>query len=262
MKLISLPNVFLNGGRQYAGFGGRGGGGAPGDRSGTVFIEPNVISLAGNGTEVRGRDVVIFGGNNWNLDLRNLNGAAISATGDITLAVGNGGVVDLRGNNSQVLQAGGKVMIAANTISLNPSTSLSNVAGANVQTSSSRILSDVSLIGPGQMMGQPGVTLPINLTVLNGGPLQNTYLFSRSDSANWSLGALPSSVVIGGLNLRDLTLNVTIPLTATSGEVNVITIRATALNDPNLVTVMQVEVGVEAEGKEVYLPIVTKNQSR
>ena len=111
-------------------------------------------------------------------------------------------------NTSAVLQAGGQVVIASDIISLDTSTPLSNVVEAGaVMTSASQILYAVSLVGPGQMIGEPGVTLSASLTILNDGPEPDTYALSRADSAGWSLGTLPSSITVEGLDQDDLMLN-------------------------------------------------------
>ncbi len=253
LKLISLPSVYLYG-VHYAGWGGDGTGGGADGSDGSVFIEPNTISLAGKGAQVRGGNIIIFGGNGWTLDLSNMEGAAISATGGISLAVGSGGVVDLRGNADQVLQAGGQVMIASDNVSLDEGASLSDVAGPNAVTGPSQLLRDVSVTGPGQATVQPGATLSITLTVLNGGPESDTYTLSHSDSAGWSL-TLPGSVTIDMLDMSDQTLTVTPPMTAMPGTTDIITITATSQADPKVVAVKRVEVSL---GAEVYLPLIRK----
>ncbi len=259
VKLISLPTVDLKNGVHFAGSGGLGTGGGVNGRNGRVFIEPNTISLAGSETRVGGGDVLIFGGDGWVLDLSNMSGAAITATGNITLAVGSGGAIDLSGNTSQVFQADGQVIIASDVISLETGVDLITVVGTNVITGPSQILYDFSLDGSEQETGQPGVTLPIELTLLNDGPEADTYDLELLDSAGWSLGTLPSSVMVEGLDLSDLTLNVTLPSGAASGDTNVITITATSQTDPNLVAVAEIEVFVDTRGTDIYLPLVLRN---
>ena len=259
--LVSLPNVFLNNGVHFAGWGGQGTGGGNNGRDGKVTIEPNTISLAGSGTRVSGGDVLIFGGNDWILDLSNLTSGAITATGNITIAVGSGGVVDLSGNTSQVLQAGGQVVIASDDISLDTGVDLADVVGANVTTGPSQIVYDFSLADPEPVTWQPGVTTPITLTLLNGGPMTDTYSLDVSDAAGWDLGDLPSPVTVGGIDMTDLTLSVTPPSDAEVGDTNAITVTATSQADPNLVEVAEVKVTVETKGTEVYLPLVLRNYS-
>jgi hypothetical protein len=258
--VVSLPQVFLFG-VERGGRGGRGTGGGARGRIGDVDIEPNIISLSGGEARVSGEDVVIFGGDDWVLDLSNMAGASVTATHDITLAVGSGGAVDLRGNTSQVLQAGGRVFIASDVISLEVGVDLADVVGTNVTTDPSQILYDFSLAGPGYTTGQPGVTLPVVLTLLNGGPMTDTYTLSRSDSAGWDLGALSSPITVGGIDGKDLAMNVTPPSDAEVGDTDVITITATSQADADLVAVAVVQVAVGAKETRVHLPLTMHNYS-
>jgi hypothetical protein len=258
LKLISLPDVFLDGGVHRAGRGGQGTGGGNDGRDGRVIIEPNTISLSGTGTSVTGGDIIIFGGDDWVLDLSGMSSAAIDASGNITLAVGIGGVVDLSGNTSQVLQAGGQVVIASDVISLGAGVLLSDVVGTNFVTSSSRILYDVSLVGPGQASGLPGLAVPITMTILNGGPMTDTYALGAQDSPGWTVRNLPPTKTVGGLDLADFSFDVRPAATAISGEVRVITITAMSLADPNAAAIETVEVSV-AFLRNIYLPLVLKN---
>jgi hypothetical protein len=253
LKLISLPQVLLDGGQHRAGWGGQGASGGADGRDGKVFIEPDTISLAGSGTRVDGGDILIFGGADWTLNLSYLNSVAISATGNITLAVGTGGVVDLRGNSSPVLQAGGEVMIASDAVLLDAGTVLSDLVAGEVVTSPSQILNDVSLVSLGEKSAQAGVPLTIGLTILNGGPLSDTYTLACTDSDSWLLGGLPPSIFVQGLEGADLTLNVTPPLTVTCGDMDVITITAASQNDADLTAVQWIKIPV---GTRVYLPLI------
>jgi hypothetical protein len=251
---LKSRSLILNNGWQFAGRGGRGN---PPGQGNQVVMDPTVISLSGPDTRASGKDVIIFGGDGSMMDLSDMSSAAITATNDITLAVGIGGVVDLRGNVGQVFQAGGQVIIASDVISLDTGVDLVDVAGINVVTKPSQILPlrDALLIGPKQEVAEPGDILTITLTLLNGGPVTDTYSLNHSDSAGWSLGSLPSSITVGGLALNDLTLNVTVPADAPSGETNVITVTATSLADPNLTVIEEIQVYIESS-KDVYLPLI------
>jgi hypothetical protein len=259
LKLISLPYVYLSGGQHYAGWGGQGAGGGGKGYDGMVIIEPNVISLAGKDTRVAGGDVVIFGGKDWTLDLSNMDGAAISATGKITLAVGSGGTVDLRGNESPVLHAGESVAVFSDKVDLDEGDFLSDVADAPETTDSgSQVLYEVSLVGPGRITGEPEVTLPISLTVLNDGPMSDTYTLSADTTEGWSYD-LQSSVEVDGLSQSDLTMSITPPSTAGNEDVGVITVTATSEADSGVVETTRIECVVKAEENKVYLPLVLRN---
>jgi len=243
LKIVALPNVFLDGGEHRGGRGGLGRAGGNDSGDGPVIIEPNVISLAGSETSVSGGDILIFGGDSWLLDLSNMSGMAIDASGNITLAVGAGGTVDLRGNSSQVLQAAGQVVVASDIISLDGGTMLTDVLGTNFVVGPSQIMYDVSLLGPGLAVGQPGVSKPISITVLNGGPATDTY-------------TLPSTKTVAGLDLSEVLLQVTPPTTAISGTMNTFTVTAVSQANGNVMAVDTIEFKVQVVTNTLYLPVV------
>lgn len=256
LKLISLPYVFLNNGRHYAGFGGRGAAGGNGGHSGTVIIEPNTISLSGSQTEIRGGNIIIFGGPDWTMDLQNLSSTAISATNSITLAVGSGGTIDLTNNDQQVLHAGEQVTIASDAILFDNEVEISDLAGSNIQTTGNQLLQDVSWFAPQQVSGQPGNTVALNLTLLNNGPISDTYTLQLTNSADWNTTALPNTITIDGIDHQELVLDVTLPSTASAGASTLITLSATSQLDPNLITIAEIEVTVAPSNPTIYLPLL------
>ena len=129
LKLISLPNVFLGGGKHYGGNGGKSSQGSAGV-DGAVIIEPRAIALSGIGTEVRGGDVTIFGGDNWTLDFRGLKAGTIMSTGNLTLAVGAGGIINLRGSEPGALQSAGLATVAGDTVLLDDGKQLGDYISA------------------------------------------------------------------------------------------------------------------------------------
>jgi len=261
VKLISDPSTFVGGGQQGGGNGGQGTGGGANGARGRLIVEPSTISLAGDETEASGSDVLIFGGDDWILDLSHLSAGAVVATDNITIAVGTGGVVDLRENSSQVLQAGGRVFIASDEILLDAGVGLADVAGDNAVTGPSQILYDCSLFDPGPTVGQPGATVPVSLTFTNNGPVADTYTLSVSDAEGWDMSGLPSSVTVEGLDIRDLVLDVTVPSDAVAADSNVVTVTATSHADANLVEVATCWVSVDEKEKMVYLPLILRNSS-
>lgn len=81
-----------------------------------LYYEPGSIT-AGPDTRIEAKDVFIFGGDDWVLNLNRLSEGAISATGDIVLSVGNNGVIDLRENQNKVFKAGGEMKIFSMEVS-------------------------------------------------------------------------------------------------------------------------------------------------
>jgi hypothetical protein len=240
--IVSLPNVHLSGGHHRAGDGGsqcRVNG-----RDGWVRIEPNVIDLSGANTKIEGGDVTIYGGKDWTLDLSNISGTVITASGNITLSVGEGGAIDMRGSTGTLFKTEeGQVNVFADEIVLDEEVALADVIEApNIVAGPSKILRDVSLVGTSASIGEPDEVLPINITLTNTGTETDSYTISVSDTAGWSLGQLPPTLEVEALQSVDLVLNVTLP--STSAEKDMITVTAVSQNDPEALATKQVQVSV------------------
>jgi hypothetical protein len=247
--LVSLPNVYLNGGIQKAGSGGShclASGGTNG-LDGWVRIEPSVIDLSGSGTQVKGGNILIYGGDDWTLNLSDLAPGAIEATGDITLAVGDGGVIDLTGNTASIFKSTGQVNLFANSLMLDDKQSLFDLIETDkpIIVGPSKRLRDMSLAGTGKASGEPEETVSVNLTLSNNGPDTDTYTLAVTDSANWTLGQLPASVEVEGLSALDLALNVTLP--TTRGASNVMSVSATSEADSGVTARVDIPVIVAME---------------
>jgi len=215
--------------------------------AGVVYIDPVVISISGVNTTISGGEVTINGANT--IELTDLSGGAIRATGDITLAVGEDHVIDMRGNTGQFLQAGGQVQILADEIVLDEEVKLSQVIQAtNTMVGPSRVLRDVSLTVAGKLSGEPGETVFINVTLSNNGPETDTYTLSLTDSQGWALTPLPTNAIeiegLGGINFE-----LAVTLSANPGERNIVTITATSQADPEVKATTEVQVTV-AGGSE------------
>ena len=199
---------------------------------GRVLIEPDIM-LAGSNMRIEdSKEVVIFGGEGWRLDLSNLSTNAITATETITLAVGQGGVINLRDNASTIFQAGVKVVIYADTILLDDGITLENLIDApNIEVHPSAILYEVALSGTGALTGNTNTTIPVEIRVINVGPASDTYTLSVTDSAGWQLEPLPNTITVDGLSTTELSFNVTIP--ANYDAKDTITVTAVSQADPS-----------------------------
>jgi hypothetical protein len=250
--LVSLPRVFLGDSEIRAGEGGKSGCTYYG-RDGWVRIEPNFIDLSGANTKIEGGNVSIFGGNDWTLDLSGINGTVITATGDITIAVGENGVVDMRGSTGDLFKTEGQVNIFANDIALDEDVVLSDVIDASdIVVGPSKILRDVSIVGPTASVGEPGDILPVNITLTNTGPEKDTYNISVTDTAGWTLGQLPSTFELEALQSVDLVLYVTLP--STVGATDMITVAAISQNDPEANATLEAQVSVTSKPRgTVYI---------
>ncbi|BAP57387.1 receptor protein kinase-like protein [Thioploca ingrica] len=206
--LVSLPNVYIDGGITEAGIGGQGCA-RPG-QAGFVQIEPNVISLAGAATHVKGGDIAIYGGNDWTLDLSNLSGTVIEASGTLTLAVGKGGLIDFRNSTGQILTAK-EVQIFTDNLLIDSGKKISDyIAAENIVIGPSKILRNVSLTVASKLFGNPGEVLSIPLVIANNGPEDDNYTLTVKDSAGNILNQL-AAVEVKGLDIVNLAIDLTIP---------------------------------------------------
>ncbi len=209
----------------------------------SIWVDPTTLTVDSS-TRFTGADhIILFGGNDWLMDLTQLSDGAITAGKTITLAVGNGSVIDLRGVRGKVLVASEMVEVFADDIRLDAGLTLADLVNApNLVINPSKILYHVELSHPKHLIGEPGATIPIKFIVLNSGPTADTYTFTTTDSAGWQIGPLPASVTVNSLRRTELVFNVTLP-TSRGAEDN-ITITATSQGDPNRQAIAQFRVSV------------------
>ena len=212
----------------------------------TIWIDPTTLTVDSS-TRLTGADhIILFGGNDWVMDLTQLSAGAITAGKTLTLAVGNGSVIDLRGVRSQVLVASEMVEVFADDIRLDAGLTLADLVDApDLVRHPSKILYHVELSHPKHVVGEPGETLPIKFIVLNSGPTADTYSFTTTDSAGWRIGPLPANVTVNSLRRTELVFNVTLP--TTRGAEDNITITTTSQGDPNRQAIARFRVSVKEQ---------------
>jgi hypothetical protein len=227
---------------------------------GELFIEPHVISLKGANTKVTGGNIAIYGGEDWVLDLSNLTGPVVKATGDITLAVGDDGIIDLRGSTGPILQAQGNVYIYADNVMLDQGVRLSDLIQASAFIRGpNKILYNVSLMADNKIMGMPGSTISVPVTIGNAGPKKDTYTINVTDSAGWLVDQLPQTIEVEGLRTADLEIEVMLPTTANA--MDIITVTTTSQNEASATTDIKVIVrdSTKTEPWMLGLPLPTNN---
>nr|MEC4581804.1 S8 family serine peptidase [Candidatus Parabeggiatoa sp.] len=247
--LVAYPNVYLGGtytggcwkcGSINRGEHKAGSGGSPNGKYGWITVEPLVITID-EGTDIKGGDITIFGGDDTILNL----GTTIESTGNVTLAVGKNGTVDLTGDSASI-KASGEVKVLADDVKMNAGTTLSEVIQASkIETGPGKILHEVSLTGATQVSGLQGATLSVRLVLANGGPVLDTYILSVSDSEGWTIGKLPPAIKVAELSSVGFGLDVTLPSTASATDV--ITITATSQADSEVSATMKVQVAVTTD---------------
>lgn len=255
LKLMASP-VLLSGGVHRSGAPGQGTGGGADGCWGNITIDPDLIDLSGTGTEIIGGNITIFGGDDWTLDLSGMSGMAISATQRITLAVGSvNGVVDLQGNAEPVFSAGEELVIASDVILLDGGVVVDDLVMApSVSVEPGRVLYNVSLTGPTYVEVTANESTAIPITLLNSGPMVDTYDLTVSDSAGWDLSGLPATMSVDGLDFVDLVLDV-VPAGVSP---NRITLTATSQNDPTQTAILHLDLAITDSQTTLYLPIINK----
>jgi uncharacterized repeat protein (TIGR01451 family) len=209
----------------------------------SIYVEPDLM-LAGKDTNIVARqDIVIFGGDNWNLVLNDLRNDAIVAGRDITLAVGEGGTVDLRSNTSKVFKAGGKVTIHADNVLLDQGVQLEDIIQANeIVQGPNKIIYRV-VLDTQDVQGKANETIPVKLEISNAGPKEDTYTLSAVSKNGFAISGLPSSVTIEGLTREQLDLSVILP--EESGDI--ITITAISQADPTVSATAKIRASIVQE---------------
>ncbi|BAP57706.1 peptidase C25 gingipain [Thioploca ingrica] len=215
---------------------------------GKAISEPEMMLSGNNMRYEDSQAVVIFGGDNQQLSLRQLSADAITATETITLAAGQGGTVDLRDNNASILNAP-TVRIFSDSILLEPEKNLQNLTTPNsrIETYPANILHEVALSSSGTLIGTPVTNQTIDVEILNAGPTADTYTLTVTDPQGWSINTLPATVTLNGLERVELSLQVI--LSATVGAEDTITITATSQSDPNITATTETTLLVVSEAE-------------
>jgi len=211
---------------------------------------------ATNTTVIEGTDhVIIFGGTDWVMDLSELREGSVSAAKTITISLGKGGVIDLPTAGGKVFQAAEKVEIFADHFRLNGATLNAQQAQAVLESltdapsltvSSHKILYRVEMSHPNHIVGEPGETVPIKLTVLNGGPTTDTYDINVvSHSADWEMDTEQFTVTVNSMRRSEVEYQVKLP--ETRGAEMLLTITATSQANANVQSVADIRIGVKEQ---------------
>ncbi|OQY43367.1 MAG: hypothetical protein B6242_14820, partial [Anaerolineaceae bacterium 4572_78] len=209
-----------------------------------IYYDPTTLKVDETTRFEGADDVVLFGGEDWIMDLRQLSEGAITAD-TITLSVGKDSVIDLRGVSGKAFKAETSFAIFSDDIKLDPGVSLEDLVDApEIVINPSKILYNVEASYAEQIVGEPGEVVPVTVTLHNGGPTEDTYTISVDNTADWDLG-LPSQVQVNSMRRGELVFDVTLP--ETRGEENVITLTATSQGDSEVQAVAEIRVTVKEE---------------
>jgi uncharacterized repeat protein (TIGR01451 family) len=199
--------------------------------------------------------IYIYAGDDAQVDLRKLSPNAVQAYKTVTLSVGQNSVIDLRGVSGKVFQAGEQVEVYADNILLDDGVTLENLVDApKLTVNPSKVLHFVDVDYQSQAKGAPGSILPVNLTLLNNGPTEDTYTITAKDSQGWLLPPYPTEVSAGGLRHADLFINVKLPTSGNAQSELVVTVTSQA--DPTVTKEVLIRASVQ------YPELITPRDGR
>ena len=209
-----------------------------------IWTDPTTLKVDDTTRFEGADDVVLFGGEDWVMDLRQLSEGAITAD-TITLAVGKDSVIDLRGVSGKAFKAETSFAIFSDDIQLDAGVSLEDLVDApEIVVNPSKILYNVEASYADQIVGEPGEVVPVTVTLHNGGPTEDTYTITTDNTAGWDLD-LPSQVQVNSMRRSELAFEITLP--ETRGEENVITLTATSQGDSEVQALAEIRVKVKKE---------------
>jgi len=231
----------------------------------TLWVDPTTLTMDETTRLNNANQIILFGGDDWTMDLRKLSPGAIQAEKTITLAVGKNSTIDLRGVTGKVFVAKEKVEIFADNVILDAGVTLQDLADASeVVQQPSKILYHVELTNAEHIVGEPATTVPVKLSVLNNGPTEDTYTVAVTDSKGWQIVPPPAQVTVSGLRRTELSVDVALP--SARGAEDELTVTVTSQNDPTATATTKIRVGVkEAEvitprtGQKADMAIVINN---
>lgn len=209
-------------------------------QDGGAIVDPS-ISLLDSASIKGAKDLILYGGDDWELNINNLKSGAISATDSITLATGARGTVDLRGNTNKVLKAK-QVAIHSDNILLDEGATLSTVIdAADIKTGPAQILYSMVLQAPRLLsVRESGSETSVKLSITNTGPAEDIYLLSVKAPERWSVTA-PTFVLVDAISREEISLNVKTARLAEKREDKMITLTATSLSDPQVQSTTKIQ---------------------
>jgi hypothetical protein len=93
----------------------------------------------------------------------------------------------------------------------------------------------VAVIGSGGDIGMPGYTTSYTVTIANLGLSTDVYTITLTSTLGWAnLTSLPTAVALAPGEIHDIAVPITIPLTATSADMDILRVAATSNSNPKL----------------------------
>ncbi|OQY59471.1 MAG: hypothetical protein B6245_06495 [Desulfobacteraceae bacterium 4572_88] len=176
-------------------------------KGGYVSCDPSpsgtsAVSI-GDGAEITGDDISIFGGNNWTLSLGGINADALAGAKTVTFAVGACGTLDLRGLREGDIKAD-KVNIYADNILKDDCVSISDIFDGELEIHPSAILHDFTMRpAVTHVSGTAGEFVYIPVFLINNGPEEDFFDLEVKDPSKNTNLTESGDVYIDGLENHD-----------------------------------------------------------
>ncbi|UCC63103.1 MAG: hypothetical protein JSV36_20580, partial [Anaerolineae bacterium] len=232
----------------------------PGFR-GSVTNHPPSITFASTAQE-SGRNVWIYGGDGWGIDLSQVQHGAITATESITVAVGSGGQIDLRGHGAgeSILSADQGIFLYADPgqILLDPGVSVADLTDPPAQVAPARVIYRGFLHAEGDTSVLASASAVISLTLTNAGSGADTFQLAVADTGGWSWHLSPGSLSLESMAEGVIVAMADVPPEAV-GFLNEVTFSAQSTADPSQTAVTDLVLKVVEVGDVIYLPVVLRN---
>jgi hypothetical protein len=233
VELIWKTGTLINWGTIKAGDGKEGGNG--GDLNIVVEKLYNYNEIqsgkGGNGTEE--------GGNGGDMSI---NSDELNNDGAIQTGKGGSGSHGKGGNGGEVKILAGKVATKGTVLSGEggSGTSPGTEGTVDIPDQEEPRTRSASVLGPGQLIGEPGSQLSFNFTLSNDGPMVDVYDLIVKDSAGWQVETLPPTIFLGKNQIIDFEVEVILPQTPYAK--NTITIKAVSQTEPSEITTTEVTI--------------------
>jgi len=170
----------------------------------SVYVEPDGLSLNSGTTITADTDIVLYGGDDFELKINGLSANAIQAGNDIILAVGANGTIDLTGNTGQIFKVGnnGSLKIYSDTpVILDAGATLSELAGgAMIILEGSKIIYHVVTNGSTSYVGEAGNEQDVTVEIANASSNEDTFTLNIENSSSLSMTEVPETITVAGLN--------------------------------------------------------------
>ena len=208
---------------------------------GSVTCHPPSITFTDT-AQVNGRNVWIYGGEGWGINLSQVEPGAISADESITVAVDSGGWIDLSGHGQgeSVLTAGEGIYLYADSdqIQMDSGVSVADLTSSPVaQVEPARTIYRGFLHAEGNTTSLPDDTAEITLTLTNAGSGPDTFQFAATDTSGWSWQLSPTSLSLEPMEEGVVVATAAVPEDA-AGLLNEVTFSARSTADPSQTAVV------------------------